>query len=167
MTLYNNQNDDDSAWFVNFLSIPEIKKTMGDHRLNARGAFHPLATHWALKTELCNEHSGIGFYMVRLKDNDEQIIGFVSLRCNWIHLPDLGFGFLPDYWGFGYATEAATELLRYGVEEMKLCNLASTAGAHNLRSQSVLRKIGFEFRGTLESPKVNLYLLPGHVGPVE
>ena len=56
----------------------------------------------------------------------------------WIGVP---------YWGQGYATAAATELLRVAFEEKDLGKLRSACLVRNPASRRVLEKVGFRFIG--------------------
>lgn len=47
-----------------------------------------------------------------------------------------------DYWGCGYATEAARELLRYGFEDLRLERIIAQASAENAASLAVMRRLG-------------------------
>lgn len=56
---------------------------------------------------------------------------------------DLGYRFIQDAWGKGYATEISKALVDYGFNEMKLSEMFAITDAQNLGSQNVLQKCGF------------------------
>ena len=47
-----------------------------------------------------------------------------------------------QYWGHGYATEAAKEALRFGFEELNLSEIVSLTLPENLRSRRVMERLG-------------------------
>jgi ribosomal-protein-alanine N-acetyltransferase len=63
--------------------------------------------------------------------------------------PELGLGywFDPDYWGRGYATEAARACVAYAFNQLNAPELASMTHPDNKASQRVLEKAGFVFVG--------------------
>ena len=58
---------------------------------------------------------------------------------------ELGYSFAKDFWGQGYATEAATEALRWIFEHTNLSHVIAFAAVENVGSRRVLEKIGMEF----------------------
>lgn len=61
-------------------------------------------------------------YIVRLGADapSGEMIGLVTLASRSPSVPpDLGWGFKSTHWGKGYATEAATEVMRYLMEELE------------------------------------------------
>ncbi|MDX8570646.1 GNAT family N-acetyltransferase [Elizabethkingia sp. HX QKY] len=61
---------------------------------------------------------------------------------------ELGYRFLPEYWGKGYATETAIAALNYAFNEIKTDIVYAMAVTENAGSNHVLRKLGFEELGT-------------------
>ncbi len=61
---------------------------------------------------------------------------------------ELGYRFLPEYWGKGYATETAIAALNYAFNEIKTDIVYAMAVIENAGSNHVLRKLGFEELGT-------------------
>ena len=57
---------------------------------------------------------------------------------------ELFYGFFKEFWGKGYATEAATAMLRFGFEQTNLDKIAAGTHPDNFVSQKVLTKIGME-----------------------
>jgi RimJ/RimL family protein N-acetyltransferase len=58
---------------------------------------------------------------------------------------EIGFRLRREYWGQGYATEAATELLRFGLTEVGLDRVVSIRDIDNARSERLLDKLGLHF----------------------
>ncbi|MDD2962208.1 MAG: GNAT family N-acetyltransferase [Muribaculaceae bacterium] len=66
----------------------------------------------------------------------------------------LGYSLNEDFWGCGYATEAAKALLDFGFKHLKLNIITAYCYSFNKRSQRVLQKCGFVYQKLL--PKVEL-----------
>jgi len=55
---------------------------------------------------------------------------------------ELGYVIDADFWGHGYATEAAAALLRFGQGTLRLRDITATCRPENTASAKVLEKIG-------------------------
>lgn len=62
---------------------------------------------------------------------------------------DIGYEFAPEYWGQGYATEAARAMVAFGFEELKVHRIWSWCIAENVGSARVLEKLGMQREGRL------------------
>ena len=77
---------------------------------------------------------------------DNKLIGFTGIK----YLPetggksDLGYRFLPEYWGQGIATESSRMSLKFGFEKLKLKNIIGFTEIENSASTNVLLKMGFK-----------------------
>ncbi len=60
---------------------------------------------------------------------------------------DLGYRFMKEAWGKGYATEAAFATIRYGFEKLGLKRIVGRAMPQNLASLRVLEKCGMDYVG--------------------
>ena len=58
---------------------------------------------------------------------------------------DLGYRFLPEYWGSGIATEASRAILNYAFDSLKLRKIVAIAIKENKASIRVMEKVGMEF----------------------
>ncbi len=76
--------------------------------------------------------------------NQGQIIGNCGIRVNDPDLREANIGYEldPSYWGKGYATEAAAEILRFGFVELGMHRIWAETIANNTGSVRVLEKLG-------------------------
>lgn len=93
---------------------------------------------------------GHGLWLV-----EHQVTGNPMGMCGLIRrdtLPevDLGYAFLPEFWGLGYATEAATACVSWGRHTLGLRALLAIVSPGNASSIRLLRSLGFLPSGTME-----------------
>jgi ribosomal-protein-alanine N-acetyltransferase len=82
---------------------------------------------------------------------DRRIIGFAGLKfLEEIGEVDLGYRFLPTYWGRGLATEAATASIDFGFRTLGLEYIIGLVMHENTASIRVLEKVGMELEGPFE-----------------
>ena len=91
------------------------------------------------------EKYGFGRWATFLKDG-MHFVGWAGLA----YLPefdeiDLGYRFLPEYWGLGIATEASRVILTYGFDTLNLKKIIAIAMKENKASIRVMEKVGMEF----------------------
>jgi len=87
----------------------------------------------------------LGRWACFLKDNDE-FIGWCGLKYRPERAEiDLGYRFLPAYWGNGYAVEAAKHTVAHGLDELQLKTITGMAHIDNIASWKILEKIGMQF----------------------
>ncbi|MHB8577121.1 MAG: GNAT family N-acetyltransferase [Dehalococcoidia bacterium] len=60
---------------------------------------------------------------------------------------DIGYELAPEWWGNGYATEAARSMLEFGFTEPRLHRIWARCIAENVGSAHVLEKIGMQLDG--------------------
>ena len=65
---------------------------------------------------------------------------------------DLGYAFLPAYWGQGYASEAALAVLDYARRVLGLVRLVAIVSIDNDRSIKLLERLGFQFERMIRLP---------------
>jgi RimJ/RimL family protein N-acetyltransferase len=90
--------------------------------------------------------AGIGWpFLVTLRD-DKRIIGGIDLTIEDDKAAGaLGYWLGKDYWGRGYATEAAAAMIRFAFEILGLDRVTASALPDNARSLHVIRKVGLTF----------------------
>ena len=103
---------------------------------------------------------GYTVFAVEEKESGE-LIGFTGLNSpKWstIFTPcvEIGWRLSSKFWGKGYATEAARAVLDYGFKECALDEILAWTVPANIRSISVMKKIGMEhdINGDFNHPEV-------------
>lgn len=104
------------------------------------------------------ETSGFGLYAVEEKLN-HAFVGYVGLHrispgLDFAPAVEIAWRLLPEYWGRGYATEAAAACLEYAEKELKLSGIVSFTSLPNKRSERVMQKIGMVRIGEFDHPAV-------------
>ena len=91
-----------------------------------------------------------GRWAVHLKPTLE-FLGWCGLKYrSELNEIDLGFRFKKDFWGKGYATEAAYASIRYGFHKLNLRRIVGRAEPFNTGSCNVLEKCGMAYIGNEE-----------------
>lgn len=58
---------------------------------------------------------------------------------------DIGYRFIPRFWGKGYATESSLAILDYGFKELDIKIICGAADVENVASNKILQKIGLKY----------------------
>ena len=66
----------------------------------------------------------------------------------------IGYVFHSDYWGHGFAAEAASELVKFVFEQLGLHRVWATCRPQNKASARVLEKVGLYYEGHLKEDKL-------------
>ncbi len=106
--------------------------------------------------------NGVGRMAVILKETGE-FLGWAGLKlvtneinCHVNHY-DLGYRFIKNHWGRGYATEAARAFVDHGFNVMHLPKINAYADAGNVNSHAVLEKAGLKRIGSFDDEGVESF----------
>ena len=131
-------------------SNPEVHRYVGNN---------PVTDIEQARTAIANirqqyNDNGIGRWAVILKETNE-FIGWAGLKLEknvngHEQFYDLGYRFIQEHWGKGYATEAATAFLSYGFNRLNLEIINAWADSENKGSRNVLEKLGFNYVNTFQ-----------------
>ncbi|HEX6794489.1 MAG TPA: GNAT family N-acetyltransferase [Casimicrobiaceae bacterium] len=92
------------------------------------------------------ERLGFGLYAVGLMETGEAIGICGLVKREGLDDVDLGFAFLPRFWGAGYALEASRAVLSHATETLGCRRVVAIVSRHNSRSIRLLDKLGFRFQ---------------------
>ncbi len=102
---------------------------------------------------------GLGLYLVELKTSGTAIGLCGLIKRDTLDDIDIGFAFLPEYNGFGYAFEAAISTLQFAFESLEINRLVAITTPDNINSIKLLEKIGMQFeKKILFEEKEELFL---------
>ena len=94
-------------------------------------------------------------------ERDGVFLGFTGLAvprfaAHFTPAVEIGWRFARSAWGFGYATEAATAVLRFAFGELRLDEVVSFTAVQNRRSRAVMERIGMvrDEAGDFDHPSV-------------
>ncbi len=134
----------DAAAFFALNSHPDVMRFTGEPPLRSlEEARESIANYPDFNTV------GYGRWGCVLKET-QAVIGFCGLK----YLPsldevDVGFRFLPQYWGRGFATEACSASITFGFEVLGLRCIIGLVLAENIPSIRVLNKVGMVPNGNI------------------
>ena len=95
--------------------------------------------------------NGIGRWAM-IEKNTNNFIGWTGLKLvreltnNHIDYYDLGYRLNKNYWGKGFATEAAKASLQYGFNTLDLNEIYAIADSQNVASRNVIEKVGLKYQ---------------------
>ncbi|AZA90523.1 Spermidine N(1)-acetyltransferase [Chryseobacterium nakagawai] len=125
-------------------SDPEVMKYLGKPVINvdeSKEAIKMIQKQY--------EENGVGRLAVIEKESD-LMIGWSGLKLlkqpinGHVNTLDLGYRFIPEFWGKGYAIEAARASLNYGFNELDADAIYAYADSGNTGSNYILKKLGFK-----------------------
>ena len=100
------------------------------------------------------ERLGFGLYLTERKTDGEPIGICGLIKRDGLDDIDIGFAFLPQFCGFGYAFEAAHAVMGLGKNKFGLSRIVGITAPDNLTSIKLLEKIGMKYERTLQLPKI-------------
>ena len=81
------------------------------------------------------------------KSNEFVGMAGISLSRDKYNIGEIYYKLLPQFWGKGFATEIATNLLEYGFKVFKLHKIEAGVATENVQSIRILEKIGMTREG--------------------
>lgn len=132
----------DTVFIVNLLNSPGWLEFIGDRNVKNVNQAKDYLLNGPIKNY---QENGFGLWLVELK-HDKTPIGMCGLlKRDYLDNPDIGFAFLPDYTGKGYAFEVAKATINYAKDSLNIpCVMAITIPT-NKRSIHLLERIGLRF----------------------
>jgi RimJ/RimL family protein N-acetyltransferase len=136
-------DDADVAFALN--SNPDVMRYTGDDSLASVEDAKEFIRHYP-----DFDRYGYGRWACVLKET-RTVIGFCGLK----YLPDMGevdigYRFLPQYWGRGLATEACSACLEFGFGTLGLSRIVAFVMPGNIASVRVLEKAGMQFEAEFD-----------------
>jgi len=134
-------------------SNPEVMKYVGVAPLTRPEESENVISH----IQKQYEEFGTGRFAV-IEKSSGLLIGWNGLKFNpeKVHQHDnfyeLGYRFLPEFWGKGFATESSLPFIKRAFKEMNLDQIYAYAHCENVASNHLLTKFGFLEKGKFLEP---------------
>ncbi|MBL6445334.1 GNAT family N-acetyltransferase [Fulvivirga sp. 29W222] len=136
---------EDAPFILRIVNEPSWLQYIGDKKVRDLEGAEKYIEDGPLKSYKAN---GFGLYLVKLKNGTP--IGLCGiLNRDALRDPDIGFAFLPEYTGMGYAYESAFAVLTYGKTVLGLNRIVAITSPDNFRSGKLLEKLGLKFSKTV------------------
>jgi RimJ/RimL family protein N-acetyltransferase len=139
---------DDTDFIINLLNQPSFIENIGDRGIRTKDDAEQY-----LQKSILNSYQkhGFGLSMVELKESGTAIGMCGILKRDTLEHPDLGYAFLPEYCGQGYAFEIADRLMKSVEELYGLKRVLAITSSDNSNSIRLLEKTGFKFEGMIKA----------------
>lgn len=146
---------DDAPFYLALVNEPGWLRFIGN-----RGLSQLEETRTAILTGPVAMYERLGFclYVVEQKTGVEAntSIGICGLiKRDQLDDVDLGFAFLAEYGGYGYALEAAQATMDYANSTLGLKRVVAITSPDNISSIKLLQKIGFKFEKMMTFKSTN------------
>jgi RimJ/RimL family protein N-acetyltransferase len=133
---------DDAAFVLRLVNEPSWLEFIGDKGVRTQDdaraylASGPIAMY---------ARHGFGLWLVERRDDGAPIGMCGLIRRDNLDDVDLGFALLPEYWGCGYAHEAAAATMAHGRDALDLARIVAIASPSNARSIRLIERLGMVF----------------------
>ena len=140
--------ESDAAFMLKLLTEPSWKRFIRDHDVETKSA----ALSYLNNNIISGYGEGYGFWIVQ-EAKSNQPIGICGLiKRDYLEHADIGFGFLEQHWGKGYAAEASRAVISYAFQTLKLPTLLAITRPENRLSIRLLTQLGFRFLNERTDP---------------
>jgi RimJ/RimL family protein N-acetyltransferase len=143
----------DAPFILMLLNEPSFIRYIGDKKVrNLKDAEQyilngPVASY---------ERHGLGLCLVELGETPIGLCGL--LKRDELPHADIGFAFLPEFWGQGFAFEAAEAVLKDARERLKLATVLAITTKNNEASIKLLQRLGLRCEGVVKIGEEELFL---------
>lgn len=149
--------EEDAAFILTLLNTPKWIQYIGDRKVHTEeDARNYIRGRMLPQLERC------GFSNCTVIRKEDQVkMGVCGLYDReGLEGVDIGFAFLPEYEGKGYAYEAASRMIKAGREDFGLTLIKAITIEENLSSRKLLEKLGLAFvkKFNMEDDPVELML---------
>ncbi|WP_134686259.1 GNAT family N-acetyltransferase [Brevibacillus migulae] len=140
------QSMEDAAFILELLNDPSWIRYIGDRGVRT---LDDARSYILNVSQDMYARLGYGFYLTEMKDGGIPIGICGLVKRESLDDVDVGFAFLPNYWGNGYAFEAASAVMKYATSVLGFKRIAAITTEDNQASAKLLQKLGMEYEGMI------------------
>ncbi len=131
---------DDAPFYLALVNSPSFLRQLGDRGIRSLGQARTALADGPILMQACRGHS---LYIV---EHAGQAVGMCGLiKRDELDDIDLGYAFLPESQGRGFAREAGEAVLEYANRQLGIRRVLAIVSPENKKSISLLQKLGFKF----------------------
>jgi RimJ/RimL family protein N-acetyltransferase len=135
-------SEEDAAFVLELLNMPKWLKYIGDRNVKTT---EEAKTYIKTKNTPQFERLGFGNYTVIRKSDGVKVGNCGLYDREGLDGIDIGFAFLTQYEGQGYAFESANKIKEIGFEIFNIKKIGAITSKENLSSQKLLKKLGLKY----------------------
>ena len=139
----------DAAFILELVNEPSWLRFIGERNVHSLDDARAFIQNGPRK--MYAQH-GFGLFAVECKAEDRSMGLCGLIRRDTLPDVDIGFAFLPRFWGRGYAHEAAAATLEYAREVQHLDRVVAITKVDNIPSGKLLQRVGLRLEGTIRLP---------------
>ncbi|MER2107137.1 MAG: GNAT family N-acetyltransferase [Solibacillus sp.] len=148
----------DLEQIARLVTNPDVMHYIGDGQVKDKTYARELLTRMQEQYE---NFEDFGLHKLVLKETGDMVghAGIVAQIIDDAFEIELGYWLFPEFWGHGYAMEAAEALLHYAIEELELERVISVIQIENTASINIAKKNGMHLEKTIvhEGKDVHVY----------
>ncbi len=138
--------ENDSQFILKLLNSSTWLDFIGDRKVNTDQEAKNYLLNGPLKSYKQNNY---GLWLVETKINKIPIGICGIIKRADLDFPDIGYAFLPEYTGKGFAYEISKETVIYAKTILKIEKMCALTEARNISSVKLLTKIDFKFKKSI------------------
>ena len=148
--------ENDAEFILVLLNTPKWIKYIGDRNVKTMASAKAY-----INEKIIPQLKRLGYsnYTVIRKEDNRKIGTCGLYDREGLDGIDIGFAFLPEYEGKGFAFEASNRIKDAAFDEFKIKSISAITAKDNVSSQRLLEKLGLKFAGTTKLPNKDVELL--------
>jgi RimJ/RimL family protein N-acetyltransferase len=146
---------DDADFILGLLNEPSFIRFIADRGVRDLDAARDYISNGPMASYA---RHGFGLWLTELRATGEPIGMCGLIRREGLEDVDLGYAFMPAFWGQGYASEAAGAALEYGRRALGLRRIVAIVSPDNERSIKVLERLGMRYERLTRLPNDDIDL---------
>ncbi len=143
------QTEADAPFILELMNTPGWLRYIGERNIRTNEDARAYIANGAMKSYA---QYGYGLWLVELKNNGTALGACGLLKRDFLDHADIGFAFLPQHAGKGYAYEAAVGVVNYAKDVLSMNAIAAIVTHDNDASIGLIKKLGMEYDGTVKYP---------------
>lgn len=139
--------EDDAPFILRLLNEPSFIEYIADRGVRSLEQARDYLRKGPMASQAAHGH---GLWRVEDRASATPMGMCGLLRRDTLPEPDLGYAFLPEFWGKGFAREAAAACVAWGRDTLGLQGVLAIVTPGNAPSVRLLEALEFSYTGTVE-----------------